>query len=402
MTSKNIENANFWRLIIGQSLFTIGTSIFDIVLSFLLVKQYFSSSSLLGVFGIINVIPSTLIALLTPTLASIKKRKLILLLCQIIAAGLISIEIFLLLTKASVKLIGICQFLLKSSYTLSGSIEVGFIPIILYKDQEKINKTVNIQYISSSVLMILSGLISSTVIISFGTPVLLITSQFAIVSGIFAYGLIDFNDPNKISQITNKGNNKFSFKKYIQIFNQESKKFINTMPAFLVICSEAILGGLTGLLLQLLPITVKELGLAVAIFPLINSIQKAGDVVGGFIAPLSKFKIHNFFILDYFITGICFILISIPKINFILKLILLFSSSLTTGMSGNIFEKLMYSSFNANDISSMHAMCTSMFSICSFISYFASFIKIPTLFLWLFTGLISLVLAFSLYKYTDK
>lgn len=61
------------------------------------------------------------------------------------------------------------------------------------------------------------------------------------------------------------------------------------------------------------------------------------------------------------------------------------------GMSGNVFEKLMYRSFNVGDISAMHALTTSTFALFSVISYFVAWIHVPTIMLWQLTGVITIV-----------
>lgn len=75
------------------------------------------------------------------------------------------------------------------------------------------------------------------------------------------------------------------------------------------------------------------------------------------------------------------------------------------GMSGNVFEKLMYRSFNVGNISSMHALTTSTFAIFSVISYLAAWISVKTLVLWQITGVITIVfgiIIFLLYHHKKK
>lgn len=338
-----------------------------------------------------------LLAILVPKLATIKNQKFLLIFLQASAILILITEVCLIIFKFNLIYIGILQFLLQLIVTISGSIEIGYIPIILYEDQSEIDKTVNISYVTSSVLTILTGLISSGVIITIGSSLLLILSILLPFIGIFFYLGINYHtpkqeEPNIINDTTEKT--------YLSLLKGKFYTYTHTLPAFLIILSEAILGGLTGLLLQLLPITMKELGLAVALFPLVSSIQKTGDVCGGLLAPFIKLNAHSFFIIDYIITGGSFIVIGIPGMPDIIRLFFLLISSLTTGLSGNIFEKLMYRSFSSQDMSSMHALVTSTFSLFSLVSYFSSFLKISTLYLWIGTGIFSLIIGLALIIYS--
>lgn len=400
ISRNNIKNKNFWNLILGQSLFTIGNSIFEITLLYIIAEEYRASSSILGTFGIIAILPSMFLALFVPSLTDIKNQKNILITLQIIAIFLLAVETFLLYKHFNLMLIGFIQFILQLTFTISNSIEIGYIPIILYEDQTEIDKTINISYATDSTLVILTGLISSSVILLIGTKVLLLSSIFFPAIGLAFYLKINYSNPKLLETVSSSKTHLSSpIMEYISIFKDEFYNYSHTLPAFYIILSEAILGGLTGLLLQLLPITMKELGLAIALFPMVSSVQKCGDIFGGLFAPLIKLNAHLFFVFDYIITGICFIMIGIQSIPNIIKLLLLIIASLSAGLSGNIFEKLMYRSFSSQKMSSMHALVTSTFSTFSLISYFSSFLSISTLFIWIGTGIVSLIIGISLYLY---
>lgn len=400
MSKNNIENKNFWYLILGQSSFTIGNSIFEVVLLYALAQEYKANSSILGIFGIIAILPPIILALFVPSLSKIKQQKKLLVTLQLIAIFFLILEIILLFQHFSLLFIGMIQFFLQLIVTISDSVEIGYIPVILYEDQAEIDKTVNISYITDSILVILTSLISSSIIMLIGLKILLLLSVIFPIVGLPFYLKINYLAPKSLEKSTEvEKESSNSIKNYILIFKDEFYNYSHTMPAFFIILSEAILGGLTGLLLQLLPITMKELGLAVALFPIVSSVQKFGDIFGGLFAPLIKLNAHLFFVCDYIVTGICFVIIGLPEVSNLIKLSLLFISALTAGLSGNIFEKLMYRSFSSQKMSSMHALVTSTFSIFSLISYFSSFLNISTLLLWVGTGIISLIIGITLYLY---
>jgi len=71
-------------------------------------------------------------------------------------------------------------------------------------------------------------------------------------------------------------------------------------------------------------------------------------------------------------------------------------------MSGNVFEKLMYRSFNVGNISAMHALATSTFALFSVVSYLAAWINVKTLILWQMTGIITIIFGVIIIFYRYK
>lgn len=230
MTYKNkIENQNFWRLIFGQSLFTIGNSIFEIILLYTLAENYHANSSILGIFGIIAMIPSMLLTALVPKLATIKNQKLSLILLQFSAILFLIIEVCLLTLKSNLIYIGIFQFLLQFIATVSTSVEIGYIPVILYEDQAEIDKTVNISYVTNSVLTILTGLISSGVIITIGPSLLLLLSILLPFIGLFFYLGINYKTPR---QEESDNINNESERQYFSVLKEKFYTYTHTLPTF--------------------------------------------------------------------------------------------------------------------------------------------------------------------------
>ncbi|GLB46504.1 hypothetical protein WR164_04830 [Philodulcilactobacillus myokoensis] len=377
---------NLIQLLSGQSLLLIGNSIFNTVLLYILAQQYNATSSLLGLFGIIAAIPPAFIAIGAPILGNIHNNKRILIILQLIAFFCICLSGFLLLEHKSIILIAVLYFLLNISTTISTSVEVGFIPVVFNENEEEIERSVDFQYFMSSGLTILVDIISSFILLIGGSTWLLMISFITPPIGIICYALIKYNNSLDV-QNPSENNSKFT---YFHQFFKQLHQFTHTMPAFLIILFEAILGGISGLLFELLPLTMKEIGVAVAFFSFVSSIQKIGDFIGGFLAPFVKWQAPVFFVCDYLISGACFLFITFPLPN-IIRLGLLLIAGIVMGMSGNVFEKLMYRSYNVGDISSMHALTTTTFAIFSVTSYFTALIHVHTLILWQITGIITIL-----------
>lgn len=379
-------NKTIFKLVMGQAFLLIAFSIYTTVLLYLLVQQYHATARILAIFGILAAFPKALIMLLAPSLNNIKNNKKALIKLQTLETLIIFVSTGLLLSHSRLLEIGILYLLLSIVITISGSIEVGFIPVIFQENEELIEKSVDFQYFMSSSVVIIISIISSLILMVHGSTWLLLVCCLSAPIGIVFYWMIKYDESLKLIA---PSDDEVTYS-YLKQMKDSLYQFTHTLPAFLIILFEAILGGITGLLFELLPLTMKELGLAVGLFAIVNAVQQVGDLAGSALAPLVKWNAPTFFACDYIISGICFICVTLPIPN-MLRLILLLLAGIVMGMSGNVFEKLMYRSFNVGDISSMHALTTSTFAVFSVISYLAAWISTKTLILWQLTGVLTIL-----------
>lgn len=390
-------NKNLLKLVIGQALLLISFTIYSTVLLYLLVQQYHANARIIAIFGGIAALPPALIILLSPILGQIKNNKKVLINLQLISTIAILVGGIFLIEHIDLFKIAILYFILSAVNTISESVEVGFIPVVFQENEALIEKSVDFQYFMSSGITIIASIISSFVL-KYDSIWLLVVSFISAPLGIIFYWLISYDVTFDLPK--NEPENEFE-QSYLKEMIDSLYQFSHTMPAFLIILFEAILGGITGLLFDLLPLTMKELGLAVAMFSIVNAVQKIGDLVGGMFAPLVKWKAPTFFAFDYIISGGCFIAVTFPINNFI-RLALLLIAGIVMGMSGNVFEKLIYRSFNVGNISAMHALATSTFALFSVVSYLAAWINVKTLILWQMTGIITIIFGVIIIFYRYK
>ncbi|GAB5056964.1 hypothetical protein COSHB9_13520 [Companilactobacillus alimentarius] len=390
-------NKNLLKLVIGQALLLISFTIYSTVLLYLLVQQYHANARIIAIFGGIAALPPALIILLSSILGQIKNNKKVLINLQLISTIAILVGGIFLIEHIDLFKIAILYFILSAVNTISESVEVGFIPVVFQENEALIEKSVDFQYFMSSGITIIASIISSFVL-KYDSIWLLVVSFISAPLGIIFYWLISYDVTFDLPK--NEPENEFE-QSYLKEMIDSLYQFSHTMPAFLIILFEAILGGITGLLFDLLPLTMKELGLAVAMFAIVNAVQKIGDLVGGMFAPLIKWKAPTFFAFDYIISGGCFIAVTFPINNFI-RLALLLIAGIVMGMSGNVFEKLMYRSFNVGNISAMHALATSTFALFSVVSYLAAWINVKTLILWQMTGIITIIFGVIIIFYRYK
>ncbi|TGD23677.1 hypothetical protein EGT49_05300 [Companilactobacillus suantsaicola] len=392
------QNRNLFKLVIGQALLLISFTMYSTVLLYLLVQQYKANAHIVAIFGGMAAVPPALIIFLSPKLGRIKNNKRILINLQLISTITILVDGIFLIKHINLSSIGVLYFILSAVSTISGSVEVGFVPIVFQEDEDMIEKSVDFQYFMGAGIIILTNIVSSLMLVRHDSFWLLMTSFISAPIGIIFYRSISYDTSLNIQNSIEQNVPEHS---YLKQMLDSLYQFSHTMPAFLIILFEAILGGLTGLLFQLLPLTMKELGLSVAVFSIVNAVQKTGDLVGGIFAPLIKWNASTFFTLDYVVSGSCFIGATLSINNF-MRLALLLIAGIVMGMSGNVFEKLMYRSFNVGNISAMHALVTSTFALFSVVSYFAVWINVKTLILWKIVGIITIIFGLIIVLYHQK
>lgn len=392
------QNRNLFKLVIGQALLLISFTMYSTVLLYLLVQQYKANAHIVAIFGGMAAVPPALIIFLAPKLGRIKNNKRILINLQLISTITILVGGIFLIKHINLFSIGVLYFILSAVSTISGSVEVGFVPIVFQEDEDMIEKSVDFQYFMGAGIIILTNIVSSLMLVRHDSFWLLMTSFISAPIGIIFYRSISYDTSLNIQNSIEQNVPEHS---YLKQMLDSLYQFSHTMPAFLIILFEAILGGLTGLLFQLLPLTMKELGLSVAVFSIVNAVQKTGDLVGGIFAPLIKWNASTFFALDYVVSGSCFIGATLSINNF-MRLALLLIAGIVMGMSGNVFEKLMYRSFNVGNISAMHALVTSTFALFSVVSYFAAWINVKTLILWKIVGIITIIFGLIIVLYHPK
>ncbi|MCM0598193.1 hypothetical protein [Periweissella fabalis] len=186
------KQTNLIKLLLGQGLLLIAFSSYSVVLLYLLVQQYHVSARVLGSFGILAALPPALIAMGAPILGRIKNSKTILIMLQAIATIALIIGGSLLLTNQALILVGTLYLLLSIATTISGSVEIGFIPVIFQEDEAAIEKSVDLQYFMSTGLTIITSVVSSFILLAHGSTWLLWASFISAPLGIGCYLLISY------------------------------------------------------------------------------------------------------------------------------------------------------------------------------------------------------------------
>ncbi|WP_260663546.1 MFS transporter [Streptococcus dysgalactiae] len=246
------------------------------------------------------------------------------------------------------------------STNLLNTLQMKIVPETLNNDEQVINKSIDIQYFTSNVLDIISNFIASIL--------LGLLSYFALfqLSVPFFVAAIYFMLTIKLPKGQDKG-------KADTDLSEEAKSdkthLFETLSAFkesrfasFIIMTESILSGGTDLLLTLAPIYLISEGISIKYIGLVLAVHKFSDLVGALLAPQVKLSYRNFFFLDYIVSGILLVLVFLIPVPLI-KLILFALAFVIIGISGNMFEKMIYAEYDYSKIGLIYSANSSLYAL---------------------------------------
>ena len=348
---------NFINLILGRSVLNIADSFYMVAVTIALVEVYNIEASTLTSFALIGMIPSLVAFSYSYFFNKIKNTKFWILCFQIMHIILVSLLIFALVNKAHIAFIFIYNFLFNLVNCVLTSLNVKVTPEVLNKDNNLINKSVDIQYFTSNSLDILSNFIAS-LLLGFITYLSLMQLSIPIfLAGVYFFTKLNLN---KNIQTTEKTEETEEVVEASIVGN--IKTLFSRNAASKIIVIEAFLSGATDLLLKLLPLYLISINIDVKWLALVLSVWRGADLVGAMVAPFVKVPSKNFFYMDYLISGTSFLLVFIID-NSYLKLLFFFITFVVIGVSGNFFEKMLYDDYEGEDFGAIHTIITSFYSV---------------------------------------
>ncbi|MDO4670188.1 MAG: hypothetical protein Q4A67_01810 [Aerococcus sp.] len=93
------------------------------------------------------------------------------------------------------------------------------------------------------------------------------------------------------------------------------------------------------------------------------AIQRGADFLGAFLAPKVKIPYFLFFPIDYLISGTGLLLIFCVD-NLWIRIVAYFLSFLVIGISGNLFEKMVYDHYRYDRLAGIHTIIMTLYSLC--------------------------------------
>lgn len=351
---------NFYNLILGRSSRNIADSFYFIALSVGLINVYSVDASQLSLFTLLGLLPNVFAFLYGNPLNRIKNDKRWLVIFQIVQLVIILCTIVGLSQRIELWLMYALNLCFSLSTNLLNTLQMKIVPETLDNDEEIINKSIDIQYLTSNVLDIISNFVASLLL-----GVLSYFSLFHISVPFFIaaiYFMLKIKLP-KIGGIMEEvsGNSREIELDKDSLFETFSAFRESNFASFIVVI-ESILSGGTDLLLTLAPVYLISEGISIKYIGLVLGVHRFSDLVGAFLAPKVKMSYRTFFFLDYITSGILLSLVFIIPIPSI-KLLLFGLAFIIIGISGNMFEKMIYAEYDYSKMGLIYSTNSSLYAI---------------------------------------
>ena len=421
---------NFFNLILGKSSLNIGDSFYMVAISVAFIETYHINVGELSLFALLALLPGMFAFSYGVYIERIKNKKNALILFQILHIVLVSLIIGVLYYKANIIFIYILNVLFMLVNTIQMSLEISIVPSILEYNDDLINKSIDIQYMTGNVLNIASDFVAS-VLLGFMSYLLVVgTSIPFLIAGVFFFSRLVISrkeifknngaftqnnpDPNclsdeiidtdiknlneDVSSQSKVEDNTISERNNSNYFTELSSSFNHYKSggfASFIIFTEALLSGAIDMLIKLSPLYLILISVDIKWIGVVYATQKLADLIGSLIAPYVKLGINKFFFIDYTITGILLTLVFIIP-NPIIKLVLFFVSFVIIGISGNYFNKMLFKYFDQEKLGSLMTIIQTLYAsfglIFLIIPMFYNNIKVLGIVLNLMTCVFGIVL----------
>lgn len=406
MTLTNVRLSNFpfnfRQLILGKSFLNIADSFYAVAVSVGLVTVYHIDAGSLSTFTLISMIPAMFGFLFGHMIDEIKDKKKWLVICQSTYVVLvIGISLCLLLRVPLVILCGI-NFLFYCVSTVIGALDTSIVPQALNDDEELIEKSVDIQYLTGNILNIASNFAASLLLGLVTYFVVLNVSVPFFIAGIFFFWRMKIPAVrSSIEEITKKRTkNSAEFRKNLR---ESLQYFSSQRSASSIIVCEAFLSGALDVLLALMPLYLVLIGVDVKWLGLVLAVQQGADLVGSAVAPFIKIDPKHFFYWDYLISGTALLLVFIVPWNFV-KLMLFAVAFIVIGVSGNYFSKLLFSSYDHERLGSVDTITQALYAVFGIVflivpNFYSNIVVLGIVFNVL-TILFGIIIAINTYRRT--
>lgn len=293
-------SSNFKNLILGRSSRNIADSFYFIALSIGLINVYNIEAGQLSLFTLIGFIPNLLAVFYGSFVNKIQRDKVWLVTFQVLQLFIIFITILCLRYRFEVFYLYIFNFLFSLSTNLLNTLQMKIVPETLENDEETINKSIDVQYMASNVLDIISNLFASLLLGVLSYFVVFNMSIPFFVAAIYFMMKIRLNMPDKKKSDGMSENIESESELTFQLLDTISAFRESKFASFIVI-TESILSGGTDLLLTLAPLYLVSEGIPIQYLGLVLAVQRLADLTGAFVAPRIKISYKKFFFIDYIV-----------------------------------------------------------------------------------------------------
>ncbi|PKZ15045.1 hypothetical protein CYJ32_06005 [Alloscardovia omnicolens] len=347
---------NFRQLVYGKSLLNIADSFYAVALSVGLVSVYHIEAGQLSTFTLIAMIPAMFGFLFGARIDAIKAKKNWLIACQSMYVLLVIVMIICMYTRVPIAILCTVNFLFYCLTSVMGALDTSIVPPALNDDEELIERSVDIQYLTGNILNIASNFAASVLLGVITYFIVLNLSIPFFIAGIYFFWRMKISVRETTSPSENSTDiTQYSFQDSIRYFSQQR------VPSAIIVC-EAFLSGALDVLFALAPLYVVSIHVDIAWLGLVIAIQQGADLLGSVCAPFIRIRPTHFFCWDYIISGTALLLVFVvPWIP--AKIITFAIGYFVIGISGNYFSKMLFSSYDHQRLGSVDTIIRSLYAI---------------------------------------
>lgn len=347
---------NFRQLIYGKSLLNIADSFYAVALSVGLVSVYHIEAGQLSTFTLIAMIPAMFGFLFGARIDAIKAKKNWLIACQSMYVLLVIVMIICMYTRVPIAILCTVNFLFYCLTSVMGALDTSIVPPALNDDEELIERSVDIQYLTGNILNIASNFAASVLLGVITYFIVLNLSIPFFIAGIYFFWRMKISVRETTSPSENSTDiTQYSFQDSIRYFSQQR------VPSAIIVC-EAFLSGALDVLFALAPLYLVSIHVDIAWLGLVIAIQQGADLLGSVCAPFIRIRPTHFFCWDYIISGTALLLVFVvPWIP--AKIITFAIGYFVIGISGNYFSKMLFSSYDHQRLGSVDTIIRSLYAI---------------------------------------
>ncbi|WP_436889314.1 hypothetical protein [Mammaliicoccus sciuri] len=387
-----LKNNNFRNFFLGRVTLNFSDSLYLIVISVAIVTVYNLGIKELSVFGLLSFIPSLINILFSPFLVKIKNFKGSLLFLQILQIITLIVIVLILTFKIHFLFLFGFHFLFTLVNSLIYPLENSFLPSLLNHNQKLIDESVNYMYLSKNLVDVISNMISSLLLLYITVSVLLnINILLFLVAILFFIKIKPDIQPEEKKELGNE-------KRYTSLLVESYNIFKSQKTPMLIVYMEGILSGLTTMMMKIIPIYLLVIDIDVKYLGVLIACQKGSEFLGAIVSMNLKSKEINFFILDYLVSGVCLILcLLVPYIP--LKLLFFSLVFFVIGISGNVYEKMIYRYYEYKDIGRVSSVIYTISSAMIVFSFLLPFIIENSIILITIVGFVTFIFGIILTSY---
>ena len=347
---------NFRQLVYGKSLLNIADSFYAVALSVGLVSVYHIEAGQLSTFTLIAMIPAMFGFLFGARIDAIKAKKNWLIACQSMYVLLVIVMIICMYTRVPIAILCTVNFLFYCLTSVMGALDTSIVPPALNDDEELIERSVDIQYLTGNILNIASNFAASVLLGVITYFIVLNLSIPFFIAGIYFFWRMKISVRETTSPSENSTDiTQYSFQDSIRYFSQQR------VPSAIIVC-EAFLSGALDVLFALAPLYLASIHVDIAWLGLVIAIQQGADLLGSVCAPFIRIRPTHFFCWDYIISGTALLLVFVvPWIP--AKIITFAIGYFVIGISGNYFSKMLFSSYDHQRLGSVDTIIRSLYAI---------------------------------------